>query len=517
MRAISIQSLNKKHIYIFLAIILSSFSAIGSPIKLGKATIILSHDESDSISLKNISPSIIYSTIFADPFDFKQITMQRDNNTWRCTVPMETHEAVVGLRIDSINSCVACGFLDISQDSLLTIHLKVNSQNRIAYHINKTSYFNRQWNDGRTGMTDNITTKLMQFITESSNLSCNLLSIISAEDFNNFHIINDKFDKIYQCRIEDKFSEIPIPRFIRKWISNNIKLGYAATYRLAYRKLAKRWYEMNNINTYPDEYYSFLADINFTENTFLRFLPVSYTPYYFLYQLLSRFDEIPPIGNMNFETWQEIASNRLSNLDIIIDDYFIKMLLATSYMAQIRDNMPLSSIQLEYISHAFDDDLGLILQKENSILVDQLKSTKKYYDYTSEDTFDLLEFINNNAYGEPIVVDLWNTWCGPCLTALDRISSIKGHTHSGITYIYICDTSSDTDAYKSISDRLDGIHIRISQTAMNNLLSRYGCDSFPSYLFFADKYELSKIYQSYPGDSTFKEELELLTTKNKAN
>jgi thiol-disulfide isomerase/thioredoxin len=101
---------------------------------------------------------------------------------------------------------------------------------------------------------------------------------------------------------------------------------------------------------------------------------------------------------------------------------------------------------------------------------------------------DLLNDIKNYCKGNAIFIDVWATWCPPCLEAMPNTKRLYIETKNlPVKFIYIC-----TDYRTNIDDwitrvsylNLPGIHLYVNDdmlTQMMKLLNVGG--GFPSYVF----------------------------------
>lgn len=86
--------------------------------------------------------------------------------------------------------------------------------------------------------------------------------------------------------------------------------------------------------------------------------------------------------------------------------------------------------------------------------------------------------------GKVVVVDLWNTWCRPCLAALARNEPEKSGDPSSddIVWIYIASESSPIDRHAAKIRNIRGIHYRVDDERIAALRERFDVDGIPYYI-----------------------------------
>ena len=109
---------------------------------------------------------------------------------------------------------------------------------------------------------------------------------------------------------------------------------------------------------------------------------------------------------------------------------------------------------------------------------DALKPTPEVAD---DEVFDA---IISQYKGKVVVVDLWNTWCGPCRAAIKHIEPLKENDllSDDIVWVYIADNSSNPIEYLKMISDIKGIHYKVNEDQAKAIHDRFNVDGIPYYI-----------------------------------
>lgn len=121
---------------------------------------------------------------------------------------------------------------------------------------------------------------------------------------------------------------------------------------------------------------------------------------------------------------------------------------------------------------------------------------------------DLFASIIAPFRGKTILVDFWETWCGPCRNANKNMAPLKEELKDkDIVYIYIASESSPEDTWENMISELKGEHYRLNERQSGYLMKVFGVEGVPTYLIVDPEGNICWKETGFPGSETMKTEL----------
>ncbi|WP_293304120.1 TlpA family protein disulfide reductase [Pedobacter sp. UBA5917] len=253
-------------------------------------------------------------------------------------------------------------------------------------------------------------------------------------------------------------------------------------------------------------YYRFLADLkldnpkNLQAFTFLEFQKK---------MLQNEILAIPPIDEIDIPTWLTAAKTILSGLIGFNNGTYYDILAANAYGEQLTEEVrPLTAKQKENIlSYWGNGEIAKILLHKNQQVteLDKFRSPLVINDVSSIAADKIIETIVSKHKDKVILIDLWATWCGPCLEAMQRFRPAKAEFHGkDVVFVYLTNHSSPQKLWQEKIKGIGNEQYYLDDKQWKYVMNRFEFEYIPSYLLYNKKGELTTKFSAFPENEVIK-------------
>lgn len=433
-------------------------------------------------------------SVFDNKVEDNVVALTRNNTIFHGEIPIERIEEIAGVQLYFDGEFQGGSHLMLRQDRINGITLYLSPKGEFL-NIEYQELSLENWMDiGATAMNTTTANPFM-FVPSDKSLYDSWESIRNWQS-------ESAWPKYFAHAIDGRV----LPESEKAWIENNVKKAFAAYCVLRTAKNAEELAD-KYISEPPMEAYSFLDSIDYSPDIFLK-QDLVFPMGWFLGSIL----EYPcagkdSIGETNVAEWKADISKALQPAISQPSDLLLDLLSGMSYINQINRGTPLTEVQIKNIKEGYTDGIGEIILANNAKLIEAQKHDKRpnIYDFSESDDFSIKEFIDEHYTGRPVVVDFWNTWCSPCMSAIYQTEDIKRHfANTDLVFVYISDTSSDNQEWETKAKDIGAEQIKISQKLSNEILESHNLSGYPSYMFFDRNHKLAHKQTSFPGPTRYR-------------
>ena len=93
----------------------------------------------------------------------------------------------------------------------------------------------------------------------------------------------------------------------------------------------------------------------------------------------------------------------------------------------------------------------------------------------------LLDAILAEHRGKPVLVDVWATWCTPCLAGIRALEPLKTTDYADVDFVYLTGDTSPRSTWLEMVPTIRGDHYYLTDKQLKSLLDRLGSNGYPTY------------------------------------
>ncbi|KAA6300835.1 MAG: Thioredoxin [Candidatus Ordinivivax streblomastigis] len=185
---------------------------------------------------------------------------------------------------------------------------------------------------------------------------------------------------------------------------------------------------------------------------------------------------------------------------------------------QINNFISIDSDKIAQLNSPFKE----VIKAKNDELLVKIEANKKITGFTVNaigevSNKDLFPSILSKYKGKVILVDVWATWCGPCVMANKAIKPLKEEwaekAGKDIVYVYIAGENSPLGTWNNMIPDLKGEHFRLTSQQWEYLCSEFKIEGVPTYFIVDRKGNIASRMTGFPGVETVKSKLTELMNK----
>lgn len=218
--------------------------------------------------------------------------------------------------------------------------------------------------------------------------------------------------------------------------------------------------------------------------------------------------------------WMKQQMDILPSLPV--DAATIRALLGISETAMIRKDFPymeqLKEVEKTFAARApkgFENQLAeihsYVYAKDEQQIAGELAGNEsvffKKYDGVAPE--NILQTILDKYKGKAVLIDMWETWCGPCRAGHKAMAPMKEQMKGqNVQFVYIASPSSPSTTWQEMIKDIDGDHYYLTEEQNYYILSHYESSGIPTYTIYDTKGHQTYKSIGFPGNDVIRKELE---------
>lgn len=286
---------------------------------------------------------------------------------------------------------------------------------------------------------------------------------------------------------------------------------YEAEMKRNYRNATQDRVGKPEIKKIDRSYFRFLKDFNLNDPQYLQTFTF---PEFQNLILQNEVLGLPVIGESDIPSWLASVKGILADLVGFDDGPYYDILAANAYGRQLNEEVrPLTEKQKEHIAHYWKDgEIAKILFRKNRqvIELDKVKSPVVVNDISNVPEDKVIETIVSKYKDNVVFIDLWATWCAPCLEAMKQFRVTKGHFRDkDVVFVYLTNGSSPRKLWEEKIKGIGSEHYYLTNAQWAYIMDHFGFEGIPSYLLYNTEGVLINKFTAFPGNEVVKEMIDV--------
>lgn len=420
-------------------------------------------------------------------------TLNKDNQ-FSIDVPLECSTEICSFNVGNENNLYGWGYIGLDQCNELKLNLVFNENGDMMI-------------DTKGGLS--LTADDMINIVKAYGLfeDCHTWGDFQVMSPNQFS--DNELNISLKQRKSASMDSLAFSEKIKKYLIDDINLRFIKGRLFYYKETVEQCIDVMKIKTADTvveadkSYYSFLKPLKLNNPRYLYC--EDYTPFLMRFLQIPAF-KIPLINDTPIDEWLLSVKTSVSDVIGFSSGLFYDLLASKAYIYQLKEKqIPLTDKQIENIQEYFknkNEDICKLLLASNNQLI---KSLEKINDLKINETpvvskDKLVDAIVAKYNGSVVLVDLWATWCGPCMEAIQLMKPLHDEfKQKGVIFVYITNRSSPKQTWESKIKTIGGEQYYLNGGEWDSLMEKYGFEYIPSYLIFDKNGKLKQKITSFPG------------------
>jgi len=283
-----------------------------------------------------------------------------------------------------------------------------------------------------------------------------------------------------------------------------------------YRNATRDTVHTPKIQKIDRSYFRFLRDFNLNDLQYLQTFTFAELQNEILQNEVLG---LPVIGDSDIPSWLASVKGILADLIGFDDGPYYDILAANAFGRQFNEQMkPLSERQKENIAHYWKNgEIAKILFRKNQQVIElsKVKSPTVVNDILSVPEEKVMETIVSKYRGKVVFIDLWATWCAPCLEAIKQFRNTKGDFRDReVVFVYLTNGSSPKKLWEEKIIGIGDEHYYLTNAQWNYMMKYFEFQYIPSYLLYNTEGVLINKFSAFPGNNAVKEMINDLLKSN---
>ena len=139
-----------------------------------------------------------------------------------------------------------------------------------------------------------------------------------------------------------------------------------------------------------------------------------------------------------------------------------------------------------------------INRQVEEVLREQAEKPATFCQLEGSDPTTYLSQILEASEGRAVLLDLWATWCGPCMKGMEEMEELKAEMNArGVDFVYLTDDSSPVGDWRDMATKHNGRHYRVASETRKAMGIPGYRDGIPHYVIYDRNHRLVETFTGW--------------------